>query len=141
MSEQKLADLYVCLSEADQKRYECGPRLGVVLLDITAREQACVQVAFGYHTPEDILTAVRDMFGSEQPDGNVTWHRDANCMLALTWLGLRQNGYLKARRSEDMTAELADLDIQLTRAQLDSDTDAEGKDDADDSTPTRTSTT
>lgn len=137
-----MADLYVCLSEADQKRYECGPRLSVVLLDITAREQACVQVAFGYHTPEDILEAIRAMVGPEQPDENVKPRRDANCMLALTWLGLRQNGYLKARRSEDMATELADIDIQLTRAQLDSDpVEAEGKGESADSTPTRTSKT
>lgn len=131
-----MADLYVCLPEADQKRYECGPRLGVVLLDITAREQGCLQKAFDYHTPEDILQTLRLMFPREE---DAKGRRDSSCMLALAWLALRQNGYLKARRSDEMTSELADVDIQLSRTQLDFDApDAEGKEA--DSTATRTST-
>src|SRR5690242_2528292 len=123
---RRMADLYVCLSEADQKRYECGPRLSVVLLDITAREQACLQVAFGYHTPEEVLQAVREML---RPNGDedAKPRRDSNVMLALAWLALRQNGHLSTRRSEAMTEELADLDIQVQRAQLDGDSpDSEG---------------
>lgn len=128
-----MADLYVCLSEADQKRYECGPRLSVSLLDTTAWEQATLQAVFKYHTPEDVLDALRAMLPRDE---NAKPRRNPHVVLALSWLALRQNGHLKARRSDDLLTELSELQIQSSRMQFDS--DAEGKDGEVDSTPTKT---
>jgi hypothetical protein len=135
-----VSSAYLVLSELDRKKFGCTDRLRFNLLDITAREQATLQKAFGYHTPEDVADAMRKMVLVEEGHKVV---RDPDVYLALTWLGLRQGDYLSARRGDEMAAELADLDIQIAYAIIDFEVDdaaddTAGKDGS--STPTRTST-
>jgi hypothetical protein len=129
-----VSGLFVVLSEPDRGRLGCPERLPVDLAETTAREQATLQQAFGYHVPEDLAHAMRAMVDDEQKK----LIRDPQVYLALTWLALRQNGHLAARRAEEMAAELDGLDIRLSWTNLDYEADAEGKDDG--STPTGTST-
>jgi len=132
------ANIYVCLSESDQKKFGCSDRMRLDLRDTTAREQATLQRAFGYHELQDLSDALRDMFDVDG-DGKVTRVRkDTDLYLAFTWLALRHNGHLDARHGDEMLAELADMDFQIAWAQLDFDVDAEGKDES--STPTEIST-
>jgi hypothetical protein len=126
---------YVVLAEADAERLGCVQRLPYDLAETTAREQVVLQKAFGYHSPADVVDAMRAMPIDEKTQ---TIRRDPDVFLALTWLGLRQGGHLSARGGDAMAAELADLDIKLAWTLLDFDVEAEGKDES--STPTRTST-
>lgn len=127
---------YVLLSEADQKRFGCTERLSYVLTDVTARELATLQKAFGYHTLDDVASAIRGMAVFDDEGKLTDIRKDSDLFLALTWVGLRQNGLLSAHRPDEMAAELADLDIQIAWAQLDWE-DVEGKDES--STQTGTS--
>jgi hypothetical protein len=130
--------VYILLSESDRERLGCDERLPLELTDITAREQATLQKAFGYHTVEDVVAAHRAMWDFDSEGKTAGGRRDPQLLLAFSWLALRQSGLFTARRAEDMAVELADLDVQLLHVQLDySDGPSEGK--AEGSTPTRTS--
>jgi len=129
-----VSGLFVVLSEPDQKRLGCPERLPVDLAEITAREQATLQQAFGYHVPEDLGAAMAAMADRERE--RVV--RNPQVFLALTWLALRQGGHLSARRPDEMAAELDGLDIRLSWTGIDYEADAEGKEES--STPTETST-
>lgn len=105
---------YVQLGEVDRERLGGPEKLYYELVDITAREQATLQQAFRYHSVDDLADAMRAMADEEKQ----RIRRDPNVYLALTWVALRQAGVLTGRRSEEMAAELADLDIRVARTQL-----------------------
>lgn len=127
---------YVKLCEADRERLGGPEKLYYELVDITAREQATLQQEFRYHVPEDLAEAMGAMIDRERQQ----IRKDPDVVLAVTWLGLRRAGVLSGRRSEEMVAELAALDVSLVRTELGFEPDegeAPGKDES--STPTKTS--
>ena len=133
---------YVVLSPFDREKYDCSDRLPYDLTIITAQEQATLQKVFGYHTPEDIAVAISAMVVDTEKKLVV---RNPDVYLTLTWLALRQNGHLSAKRRDGMVTELSDLDIRLAQTLLDFDADEENEDEAaggkdESSTPTETLT-
>lgn len=130
---------YVLLSEADQQRLGCPEQLRYEPTEITAREQSTLQKAFGFHTLQELFEAMRAMVALDDAGEVTKVSKNPDVFLAVAWLALRQNGHLAARRADEMATELADLDIQLSFAQLGFAADEpEGKDGR--STPTETST-